>query len=137
MNMTKLFIGQLPFSISSDDLKALFEEIGPVDDAFVVQDRDTRRSKGFGFISASDDVAQKMIAEMNGKDVEGRALTVNVAQEKTDKPRTGGFGGGNGGGGYNGGGGGSRGNGGGRSNDRRSGGGGGSRGGQSDSGRRY
>ena len=108
--MMKLYVGNLSFSTGEAELRALFEPLGEVASAAIVMDRDTGRSRGFGFVEmSSDDAARKAIAELSGKEVDGRTLTVNEA-----KPREGGGGGrGGGGGGYRGGGGGSRGGGGG------------------------
>ncbi len=104
----KLFVGNLPFSITDESLQQLFAEFGAVESAQVIVDKFSGRSKGFGFVEmSSEDEAQKAIAALNGKDVEGRALTVNEARPPA--PREGGFGGGGGRGdrgGYGGGGGG-------------------------------
>src|SRR5881398_3800111 len=106
----KLYVGNLAYGISDSDLLRLFEPHGTVQSAQVVMDRDTGRSKGFGFVEmGSDQEAQAAIAAMNGKEVDGRALTVNEARPKEG----GGGGGGAGGGGGFGGGGGGRGGGGG------------------------
>ncbi len=100
---TKLFVGGLAYAITSDQLNEMFSAIGTVQSAQVIIDRDTNRSKGFGFVEMStEDEAQKAIAELNGKDIEGRSIIVNEArpQEKRE-PRS--FGGGSGGaGGYRG-----------------------------------
>jgi RNA recognition motif-containing protein len=103
----KLYVGNLPYSVGDSDLQRLFEAHGSVVSAQVIMDRDTGRSKGFGFVEmGSDSEAQAAIADLNGKEVEGRSLTVNEARPKPD----GGGGGGRGGrGGYGGGGGGGRG----------------------------
>src|ERR1700731_3433429 len=101
----KLYVGNLPYSVSDSDLQQMFEEHGTVQSAQIIMDRDTGRSKGFGFVEmGSDQEAQTAIAAMNGKEVEGRSLTVNEA-----RPKEGGGGGGGGRGGYGGGGGGGRG----------------------------
>jgi len=106
----KLYVGNLPFSTTESALSDLFASIGTVDSARLITDRDTGRSKGFGFVEmSSEEEAQRAIDELNGKELEGRALTVNEA--KPQEPRSGGFGGGGGGG--RGGGGGHRGGGGG------------------------
>jgi RNA recognition motif-containing protein len=107
----KLYVGNLAYSISSSDLEQLFAAHGTVESAQVIMDRDTGRSKGFGFVEmGSDQEAQTAIAAMNGKDVEGRALTVNEAKPREDRGGgRGGYGGGRGGGGGYGGGGGGRG----------------------------
>jgi RNA recognition motif-containing protein len=101
----KLYVGNLPYSVGDSDLQRLFEAHGSVVSAQVIIDRDTGRSKGFGFVEmGNDSEAQAAIADMNGKEVDGRSLTVNEARPK---PEGGGGGGGRGGrGGYGGGGGG-------------------------------
>lgn len=111
----KLYVGNLAYSIGDGDLEQLFAAHGSVQSAQVIMDRDTGRSKGFGFVEmGSDQEAQAAIAALNGKEIEGRALTVNEARPKTEGGgRGGGFGGGRGGGGggrggYGGGGGGGR-----------------------------
>ncbi|HET6204668.1 MAG TPA: RNA-binding protein [Planctomycetota bacterium] len=110
---TRLYVGNLPFTVDEDALRALFVEAGhtPTDVA-VVKDRETGRSRGFGFVTlASAGAAQEAANALNGKEFEGRALTVNEARERTGGGsgfrREGGFsGGGGGGGGGRGGGGG-------------------------------
>jgi RNA recognition motif-containing protein len=103
----KLFVGNLPFSVESEDLKRLFEDAGVrVDSATVVEDRMTQRSRGFGFVETPD--GQQAIDAMSGKQLEGRALTVNEARPMADRGDRGGFGGGGGRGGNRGGGGGRR-----------------------------
>jgi RNA recognition motif-containing protein len=123
----KLYVGNLSYGISDSTLEQLFSAHGQVQSAQVIMDRDTGRSKGFGFVEmGTDEEAQAAIAAMNGKEVEGRALTVNEARPKeSGGGRGGGFGGGGGG---RGGGGGGRGYGGGGGGGY--GGGGGSRGGR-------
>src|SRR5271155_2028774 len=122
----KLYVGNLGYGVTDSDLTKMFEPHGTVQSAQIIMDRDTGRSKGFGFVEmATDQEAQAAIQALNGKEVNGRALTVNEA-----KPKEGGGGGRSGGGGYGGGGGGRSGGYGG------GGGGGGSRGG-SGGGRRY
>jgi RNA recognition motif-containing protein len=104
----KLYVGNLAYSISDSDLQQLFEAHGSVQSAQVIMDRDTGRSKGFGFVEmGSDQEAQAAIAAMNGKEVEGRSLTVNEARPKEGGGGggRGGYGGGRGGGGRSGGGG--------------------------------
>jgi len=97
----KLYVGNLSYGVTNDTLDQLFAEFGTVVSAQVIQDRDTGRSKGFGFVEMSDDnAAQMAISALNEKEHDGRNLTVNEA-----KPREGG-GGGGGRGGYGGGGGG-------------------------------
>ena len=104
----KLYVGNLAFGVSSSDLQEMFAAHGEVQSAQVIMDRDTGRSKGFGFVEmGSDQEAQAAITGLNGKEVEGRALTVNEARPKTEGGGRGGGGGGGGGrGGYGGGGGG-------------------------------
>ena len=113
----KLYVGNLAYGIGDSDLEQLFSAYGTVQSAQVIMDRDTGRSKGFGFVEmGSDQDAQAAINGLNGMESQGRALTVNEARPK--EPRSGGggggggYGGGGGGGGY-GGGGGKRGGGGG------------------------
>ncbi|HTU20414.1 MAG TPA: RNA-binding protein, partial [Gemmataceae bacterium] len=99
----KLYVGNLPYSVGDSDLQRLFEAHGSVVSAQVIMDRDTGRSKGFGFVEmGNDSEAQAAIADMNGKEVDGRSLTVNEARPKPE----GGGGRGGGRGGYGGGGGG-------------------------------
>ena len=109
----KLYVGNLAFGVSDGDLQQLFEAHGTVQSAQVIMDRDTGRSKGFGFVEmGSDQEAQAAIAALNGKEVDGRSLTVNEARPKEDGG--GGRGGSGGGRGGSGGGGGRGGYGGGR-----------------------
>ena len=120
----KLYVGNLPYSFRDSDMEQAFSQYGTVSSAKVMMERDTGRSKGFGFVEmGSDAEAQAAIEGMNGQQVGGRGLVVNEARPMEPRaPRSGGFGGG-GGGGYGGGGGGRSGGGGGY------GGGGGGRGG--------
>ncbi len=113
----KLYVGNLAYGVTDADLQRMFEAHGTVQSAQVIMDRDTNRSKGFGFVEmGSDQEAQAAIAALSGKEVDGRALTVNEARPKTDGGGRGGSGGGRGGyggggggrGGYGGGGGGGR-----------------------------
>jgi RNA recognition motif-containing protein len=107
----KLYVGNLAYGVTDSNLEAMFAAHGTVQSAQVIMDRDTGRSKGFGFVEmGSDQEAQAAIAALNGKEVEGRALTVNEARAKTE----GGGGRGGGRGGYGGGGRGGYGGGGGR-----------------------
>ena len=102
----KLYVGNLPYSVRDGDLEQAFGQFGSVTSAKVMMERDTGRSKGFGFVEmGSDAEAQAAIAGMNGQSLGGRSITVNEARPMEARPpRTGGFGGG--GGGYGGGGGG-------------------------------
>jgi len=116
----KLYVGNLSYEVDSSNLQEIFAAHGTVESAEIIQDRDTGRSKGFGFVQmSSDDEATAAISALNGQEYGGRALTVNEAKPKESRPRTGGFGGGGsggrsgggfggggGGGGYGGGGGG-------------------------------
>jgi RNA recognition motif-containing protein len=106
--VTKLFIGNLPFSATEESVRALFAPHGTIESLALINDRDTGRPRGFGFIEMSNADASKAMQALNGKDFEGRALKVNEAQAKE---RSGGGGGGGGGyrsGGGGGGGGGNR-----------------------------
>lgn len=95
----KLYVGGLAYAVTDKDLEEMFAAVGKVDTAVVIKDRDSGQSKGFGFVEMSDDSeAQKAIADLNGKEVSGRSLTVN--QARPQEPRTGGGGGGNGGGSF-------------------------------------
>jgi RNA recognition motif-containing protein len=111
---TKLYVGNLPFQTTSDDLRDHFAQAGNVESAQVVEDRMTGRSRGFGFVEMTTaEEAAAAIEQFNGKDFNGRNLTVNEARPRTDRGGGGYGGGGNRGGGYGGGGGGGYGGGGG------------------------
>jgi hypothetical protein len=132
----KLYVGNLPYTVRDEDLQQSFGQFGAVTSAKVMMERDTGRSKGFGFVEMGNDAeAQAAIAGMNGQSLGGRSITVNEARPMEARPpRTGGFGGGGGYGGGGGGGGdrsggGGYGGGGGRSGGGGYGGGGGGRGG--------
>jgi RNA recognition motif-containing protein len=128
----KLYVGNLSFSTSSYDLEEMFGAVGTVESANVVEDRETGRSRGFGFVEmSSKEEGEKAIEEFNGKEIEGRSLTVNEAKPRENRGFGGGSGGGGGRGGYGGGGGG-----GGRGGNR-GGGGGGNRGGGGGGGSRW
>ena len=92
--MKKLYIGNLPFTATEDELKDLFGQHGTVHSVALINDRETGRPRGFGFIEVEDGDLQGMISALDGKEMGGRALRVNEAQ---DKPRGGGGGGGGGG----------------------------------------
>ena len=108
--MAKIYVGNLPFTATEAEVRTLFSEHGTVESVSLPTDRETGRPRGFGFVEMSQADAARAIQNLNGKDLGGRPLRVNEAQ---DKPRTGGGGGGyrggggGGGGGYRGGGGGS------------------------------
>jgi RNA recognition motif-containing protein len=103
----KLYVGNLAYGVSDSDLQQMFEAHGTVESAQVIMDRDTGRSKGFGFVEmGSDQEAQAAIAALNGKESDGRALTVNEARPKEGGGGGRGGSGGGGRGGYGGGGGG-------------------------------
>lgn len=86
----KLYVGNLSFSTTEDELKDAFSDFGTVDSVHVITDRETGRSKGFGFVEMSDDSeAKNAIAELNGKELGGRDLKVNEARPKEDRPRGG------------------------------------------------
>lgn len=111
----KLYVGNLAFQTSSEDLQQLFSQAGTVESASVVEDRETGRSRGFGFVEmATKEEGEAAIAQFNGKEFGGRNLNVNEARPREDRGGRGGGGGGGGRGGYGGGGGGNRGGGGGR-----------------------
>ncbi len=78
---TKLFVGSLPYSLTEEQLESIFKEVGKVESAKIIFDRDSNRSKGFGFVEMStEDEAQAAIKQLNGKEVEGRQITVNEAR---------------------------------------------------------
>ena len=92
---SKLYVGNLSYDTTSQDLNTLFAAQGTVTSAEVLQDRETGRSKGFGFVQMStDEEAQAAIAALSGKEHDGRSLTVNEARPREDRPRSGGGGGG-------------------------------------------
>src|SRR6185503_9778534 len=94
---TKLYVGNLSFQTSSEELQQLFAQAGTVESAAVVEDRETGRSRGFGFVEmATKEEAEKAIEQFNGKDLNGRNLTVNEARPREDRGGRGGGGGGRG-----------------------------------------
>lgn len=135
MASKNLYVGNLPFSTTQTDLEQLFGQYGTVTKTQVISDRETGRSRGFGFVEMSSG-AEEAVNALNNAEFQGRRLTVNEAKPREERPRGGGgggYGGGGGGGGY-GGGGGRSGGGGGRGG---YGGGGGGRGGYGGGGDRY
>lgn len=92
---TKLYVGGLAYSVTENDLEALFAEQGQVTSAIVIKDRDTGQSKGFGFVEMADATdAQNAIKFLNGKDLSGRSIIVNEARPQEDRRPSGGGGGG-------------------------------------------
>ncbi len=85
--MTKLYVGNLPFSATEDAVRALFASHGTVEKVSLINDRDTGRPRGFGFVEMSNADASRAMQALNGKDMDGRSLKINEAQ---DKPRNGG-----------------------------------------------
>jgi RNA recognition motif-containing protein len=108
--MKKLFVGNIAFATSEETLRSLFEQFSSLRSVKIATDRETGRSRGFGFVELDDDAqAEEAINSLNGYNLEGKTLTVNEARPREDRPRSGGFGGRSGGGNRGGGGGGSRG----------------------------
>ena len=95
----KMFVGNLSFQTTESDVRAAFEQYGAVESVAVITDRDTGRSKGFGFVEMSEEDANKAIAGLSGADLDGRALTVNEAKPMVKRDFGGGGGRGGGGGG--------------------------------------
>ena len=103
MQKQNLFVGSLAYATTDDSLKAFFEQIGEVECAMVAKERETNRSRGFGFVTFVDEANnQKAVDQLNGQELDGRAITVTVARPREDKPRRD-FGGNNHGGGNGGG----------------------------------
>lgn len=101
MANTKLYVGGIPYRTTEDEMRTAFEEAGQVTSVSIIMDRMTGRSRGFGFVEMADDAgAQAAIDRWDGKEFDGRTLSVSLARPKEDRPRTGGggFGGGNRGG---------------------------------------
>jgi cold-inducible RNA-binding protein len=99
--MKNIFVGNLSFGATEDAVRSMFEAYGTVDRVSLITDRDTGQARGFGFVEMSNDAeAERAISELNGRELDGRALNINEARPKTDR--------GGGGGGYGGGGGGRR-----------------------------
>jgi RNA recognition motif-containing protein len=86
--MTKLYVGNLPFTATEDSVRTLFANHGAVEKVSLIADRDTGRPRGFGFVEMSDSDASRAMQALNGQDFDGRPLKINEAQ---DKPRSGGF----------------------------------------------
>lgn len=101
---SKLYVGNLPFASTAQDLEALFGEVGTVSVVEIIFDKFTGRSRGFAFVTmGSGEEAQKAVEKFHGHQLEGRALAVNIARPREERPAGGGYGGGGGGGGYGGG----------------------------------
>ena len=89
--MKNLFVGNLPFGLSEGDLRTLFEQFGTVDRVSIITDRETGKPRGFAFVEMSDDEASaRAITELNGKEVQGRALSVSEARPKAERSGGGG-----------------------------------------------
>lgn len=136
MENSKLYVGNLPFASTAQDLEALFGQVGTVSVVEIIFDKFTGRSRGFAFVTmANGDEAQKCVEKFHGHEIEGRALAVNIARPREERPPRSFGDGGGGGGGYRGGGGGRGGRGGGGGyRGGRGGGGGGYRGGDGERG---
>jgi RNA recognition motif-containing protein len=90
-----IYVGNLSFNTTEADLKEAFQAFGTVETASIIKDKFSGESRGFGFVEMPNkDEAEKAMAVMNGKDLKGRSLKVNEARARTDRPRSGGFGGG-------------------------------------------
>jgi len=86
MDKKKLYVGNLPWSMSGDSLKELFSQYGEISEAIIISDRMSGRSKGFGFVTFVNDAdAEKAVAEMHEKEIEGRKIVVNVARPREDR----------------------------------------------------
>lgn len=91
MDKKKLYVGNLPWSMTDQSLKEMFAAVGEVTEAVVIMDKYTSRSKGFGFVTfAKEEDAEKAVAEMANKEIEGRKIVVNVARPREDRPDRGG-----------------------------------------------
>ena len=85
--MSKIYAGNLPFSVDEDKLRELFSQFGTVEDVAVIRDRDTGRSRGFGFVQMPDAEAQEAITTLNGNDMDGRTLRISEARPRESRPR--------------------------------------------------
>lgn len=83
----RLYVGNLPWSVDDDGLRELFSAHGEVTDVKVIEDRETGRSRGFGFVEMPDEVGAAAIAALNGTEIDGRALRVNEAEPRRERPR--------------------------------------------------
>lgn len=84
--MTRIYCGNLPFSTNDDELRGMFDDFGTVNDASVVSDRETGRSRGFGFVDMDAEGAAKAIEQLDGQDYKGRNLKVNEARPREERP---------------------------------------------------
>jgi RNA recognition motif-containing protein len=91
--MTSIYVGNLPFTASEEEVRSKFEQYGAVQSVKLISDRETGRPRGFGFVEMDQGAAQKAIQELNGKDMGGRPLRVNEAQERQPRQQGGGGGG--------------------------------------------
>jgi RNA recognition motif-containing protein len=92
-----IYVGNIPRGVTENELRELFQAFGEISSASVIKDKFSGESRGFGFVEMPNkEEGQKALSALNGKDFKGRPLTVNEARPRTDKPRTGGFGGGGG-----------------------------------------
>ncbi len=88
MQKQNLFVGSLAYATSDDSLKAFFESVGPVASARVITDRDSGRSKGFGFVEMENEADnQKAVDQLNGQELDGRSINVSLARPKEDRPK--------------------------------------------------
>jgi len=85
MQKNKLFIGGLPWSVTNDTLRELFSQYGEITEAIIITDRDSGRSKGFGFVTFANEADAQKALEMDGKEVEGRKIIVNIAKPREDR----------------------------------------------------
>lgn len=85
--MSKIYAGNLPFSVDDEKLREMFSQFGNVEEATVVRDRDTGRSRGFGFVEMPDAEAQQAISSLNGNDMEGRTLRISEARPREPRSR--------------------------------------------------
>jgi cold-inducible RNA-binding protein len=88
----RIFVGNLSYQTTESDITSLFEQAGEVESASIITDRETGRSKGFAFVEMGNEGADKAITQFNGTELNGRALTVNEARPREERPRTGGGG---------------------------------------------
>ena len=86
MQQNKIYVGNLPWSMNDESLKELFSQFGEITEAIIIMDRQTNRSKGFGFVTFADDAsAQRAVEEMSEKEIEGRKITVSIARPREER----------------------------------------------------